>query len=57
MKTKEVAAVAGQAMRIVLEEDAEEMDEVIVTGYQTISRERATGAFSKLDAKNWKPSV
>ena len=51
MKTKEVAAVAGQAMRIVLEEDAEEMDEVIVTGYQTISRERATGAFSKLDAK------
>lgn len=51
MKTKEVPAVDGEPMRIVLEEDAEVMDEVIVTGYQTISRERATGAFSKVDAK------
>ena len=30
---------------------SELLDEVVVTGYQTISRERATGSFAKVDSK------
>lgn len=37
-------------MRIVVSDDVNLMDEVLVTGYQTISRERATGAFGKVDS-------
>lgn len=36
---------------IALQPSTELFDEVVVTGYQTISKERATGAFSKVDAK------
>lgn len=36
---------------IILTPASELLDEVVVTGYQTISKERATGAFSKIDAK------
>lgn len=36
---------------IALQPSTELLDEVVVTGYQTISKERATGAFSKVDAK------
>lgn len=36
---------------VVLKEDVTEMDEVIVTGYQTITKERATGAYSKLSGE------
>ena len=34
-----------KATTIVMEEDTNVLDDVIVTGYQTISKERATGAF------------
>ena len=37
--------------QIILVPATELLDEVVVTGYQTISKERATGAFSKVDAK------
>lgn len=37
--------------KIYLSPSSELLDEVVVTGYQTISKERATGAFSKVDAK------
>lgn len=33
---------------VVLKEDNNEMEEVVVTGYQTISKERATGSFAKV---------
>ncbi len=40
----------GQAtLNVTLEEDAKLLDEVVVTGYQTISKERATGAFAILN--------
>lgn len=32
--------------------DDETIDEVVVTGYQTISKERSTGAFAKVSAQN-----
>ena len=34
-----------KATTIVMEEDANVLGDVIVTGYQTVSKERATGAF------------
>ena len=34
-----------------LKPDSKQLEEVVVTGYQTISRERATGSFAKVDSK------
>ncbi|WP_172677379.1 carboxypeptidase-like regulatory domain-containing protein [Marinifilum fragile] len=42
----------GQSIQnITLTSDTEQMAEVVVTGYQTISKERATGAFEKVGVK------
>ena len=35
---------------IILEDESFMVDDVVVTGYQTISKERTTGAFNKIDA-------
>lgn len=37
---------------VVLDEDSNQIDEVVVTGYQTIAKERATGSFSKVSAED-----
>lgn len=51
MKTKEMAAPAnGSAMRVVLEPDQEQLEEVIVTGYGTVTREAYTGSASVVGA-------
>ena len=34
-----------------LDADTEMLDEVLVTGYQTLSKERSTGAFSKVSTE------
>jgi TonB-linked SusC/RagA family outer membrane protein len=34
---------------VVMQDDGHLLNEVVVTGYQTLSRERATGAFDKID--------
>ncbi len=39
---------------IILEADGEMLDDVVVTGYQTISKERATGAFTKVTSDDLK---
>ncbi|MDE6187345.1 MAG: TonB-dependent receptor plug domain-containing protein, partial [Duncaniella sp.] len=44
MKTKEVQATSGSKLDIVLETNADMLEEVIVSGFQTISRERNTGS-------------
>ena len=49
--TKHVKLDNETSYRITLEPSAELIDEVVVTGYQTISRERTTGAFAKVNAK------
>ncbi|MCZ4695602.1 SusC/RagA family TonB-linked outer membrane protein [Ancylomarina euxinus] len=42
----------GQAVQnIILLPDSKQVSEVVVTGYQTISKERATGAFEKVGVK------
>lgn len=39
--------------RISMEPKLDVLDEVVVTGYQTISKERTTGAFDKVDSKDF----
>lgn len=53
MKEKRVAvnSAKGNMLMITLEDDARQIDEVLVTGYQNIKRENATGAFSTITAK------
>lgn len=41
----------SRILNIVLKTDDQLLDEVVVTGYQTISKERATGAFSKVSGE------
>ncbi len=43
------SANTQKPLNIVLRSDVTVMDDVIVTGYQTVSKERATGAFTKVD--------
>jgi TonB-linked SusC/RagA family outer membrane protein len=50
-ETLELKANTKEKMLIRLEPTATTLDEVLVTGYQTISRERATGAFAKVGPK------
>lgn len=51
MKTQTVKIDNRNQLKIVLQEDGNQMDEVIVTGYQTISKERATGSFGIINAE------
>ncbi|MBP5387514.1 MAG: SusC/RagA family TonB-linked outer membrane protein [Prevotella sp.] len=53
MGKKTVRRKAGsKPLSITVFDDATLMDEVVVTGYQTISRERATGAFGKVSSEH-----
>ncbi len=44
MKTKELGTTTGSNVNIILEESTDMLDEVVVSGFQTISRERNTGS-------------
>lgn len=48
-KTKEVTVGNGRFLKIQLDPDASNLDQVMVTGYQKISKERATGSFSQVN--------
>lgn len=51
-RTKNVALEEGRNdYRIRMEPTSEMLDEVMVTGYQQISRERSTGSFTRVDTK------
>ena len=52
MIAKKVAIVKGQALQVVLEEDAEQLEEVVMIGYQTVKRRDLTGAVSSIGAKD-----
>lgn len=53
MQTKEVKIGANKVLNVVLELTAQALDEVVITGYQTLSKERATGSFSVLTNKDF----
>jgi len=48
MLPQEVVYTGQNEINMTLKEDTETLGEVVVTGYQTISRERATGSFEKV---------
>lgn len=47
-KTSEVKAIEGKKLQIVLQEDAEALDEVIVVGYGSQTKKSVTGAISNV---------
>lgn len=49
--TKKVKLTSTDSYRIALQPNDEMLDEVVVTGYQTLSKERTTGSFAKIDRK------
>lgn len=49
--TKIVQLSDAESYQIALQPSSELLNEVVVTGYQTLSRERTTGAFSKISTK------
>lgn len=48
MKAKEVAVNSDAPLNVVLEEEAEVLDDVVVTGYRSISKTTFTGSSTKL---------
>ncbi|MDQ2177183.1 SusC/RagA family TonB-linked outer membrane protein [Marinifilum sp. D714] len=50
MVSQEITYAGQTVLNVTLALDAEVMDEVVVTGYQTISKERVTGSFTMLDS-------
>lgn len=52
MKTKQVPIVKGTEMKISLESDAEQLQEVVVTGMQKMDKRLFTGAATKIDAQD-----
>lgn len=45
MQTQEIKFQGDEKINVILSDDSESLQEVVVTGYQTISKERTTGAF------------
>lgn len=48
-QSKRIKLTDKDSYRIQLEPSVASLDEVVVTGYQTLSRERTTGSFAKVD--------
>lgn len=56
--TQELKINGKNSLKVVLKEDSKILNEVVVTGYQTISKERATGSFDIIREKHMdRPSV
>lgn len=51
MQTLRVNIVAGQAVNVTLKEDSEQLDEVVVIGYQTMRRRDLTGSVASVSGK------
>ncbi len=48
MRTKEVMWKGEKMLSVVMEEEVNEMDEVVITGYQVIDRRKSTSAVSSV---------
>lgn len=49
-RMKEVVCIAGTYLKVVLEDESQEVNEVVITGYQNISKRHLTSAVTSLDA-------
>lgn len=47
-KETQLKAGTGKAVNVIMEDDGKTLDDVVVTGYQTLSKERVTGSFDKV---------
>ena len=52
METATVPTAQMDVINVTLTESARVLDELVVTGYQTLSLERSTGSFAKIDAED-----
>lgn len=52
MTSQEIAYTGQKLLNITLFADTEQMAEVVVTGYQSISKERASGSFDKVSTEH-----
>ena len=52
MKTKTVTWKGQKLLTVILEENAQEMDEVVVTGYQTVKKRSVAGSTSYVKAED-----
>lgn len=52
MKTKEVKWNGQKELTVMLEEDSQEMEEVVVTGYQTVKKSNMAGSVSTVKAED-----
>lgn len=52
MKNLEIVVKDMQPLHIIMQENIAEMDEVIVTGYYSLSKERSAGSFTRVEAKD-----
>lgn len=50
MKTREIIVRDVKPLSVILLEDVAEMDEVVVTGYYSLSKERSAGSFARVEA-------
>jgi TonB-linked SusC/RagA family outer membrane protein len=57
MTPQEIAYTGQFMLDVTLAMDTEKMAEVVVTGYQTISKERVTGAYNLIDKKELEKST
>lgn len=57
MKTVEESIAGRTTVNVTLHEAAEKISEVVVTGYQSISRERSAGSFSSIGGDNMAEKV
>lgn len=51
MRTQFVTITAGQALNIIMEENAEQLDEVVVIGYGTVKKRDLTGSVASVSGK------
>ena len=52
MKTREVKYTGQKMMMVLMEEDTKAMDEVVVTGYQSVNRRDMVGAYTTVKASD-----
>ena len=51
MRTQEIHVAGSDHYQIIMDSDTELLEEVVVTGYQTLSKERSTGSFAKVSSE------
>ncbi|MGL5682896.1 MAG: SusC/RagA family TonB-linked outer membrane protein [Marinifilaceae bacterium] len=57
MSPTEIKVGTKASLNVVLQPDSKILEDVVITGYQTISKERATGSFAVLTSKDYEQKL